>query len=628
MAIVNFREVYAGYGGSFLLEGVDLSIERGERLCLLGRNGTGKSTLLKLITGDLEPISGTIEFQRNLKVAALLQQVPTVSAGSIYDVVADGLGEQGRLLREYFDISHKVAEDPSDDMIEKLSSLSAEIESTGGWLLETKIETVLSMMNLRSADEFASLSAGVKRRVMLAKAVVNEPDLLLLDEPTNHLDNSAISGLEDYLNNCGITLLFVTHDRAFLRKLSTRIIEIDRGSLLSYNCGYDEYLTRKEQNLAAEMSQQREFDKKLAEEEKWIRKGIQGRRTRNEGRVRELQQMRAKRQSRKIAPDTAKMSLQQADRSGRLVAELKNVSFAYERDKPIIENLSTTVMRGDRIGILGPNGAGKSTLLNLLLGKIKPRSGSIRLGTNLQIAYFDQLHNRLDENKTVVDNVGDGYKTLQLDGKPRNIIGYLKDFLFLPERSKTLVSSLSGGEKSRLLLAKMFAKPSNVLVLDEPTNDLDIETLELLEQMLIDYDGTVLAVSHDREFLNNVVTSMLVFENNGIKEYIGGYDDYIRAASAAAGQKVKPDKQAKKSVVKPPSKPKLSFHEKRELEALPAKIEEAEKQVARLHSKMAAADFYKSPSEQIAAAASKLTELERELEKMYDRWQHLESLDR
>jgi ABC transport system ATP-binding/permease protein len=625
MAIVSFREVCASYGGPLLLENANLNIERGERICLLGRNGTGKSTLLKLITGEMEPVAGLIEFQRNLKVAGLKQEVPGSVDDIVFDVIATGVGEQGRLLREYHEISHRIAHSEDTSLVERLSELSGHIEAAGAWQINQKIETVLSMMSLDADEPFARLSAGLKRRVMLARSIVDMPDLLLLDEPTNHLDIDSIRWLEDYLIGSGVTMLFVTHDRSFLRRLSSRIIEIDRGRLLSFDCGYDEYLERKEQILKAEAAHMENFDKKLAEEEVWIRKGIQGRRTRNEGRVRALQSMRQARYNRRTLPTTAKMTLQQASRSGELVAEAKGLSFSYEDGNPLVDNLTTTITRGDRIGVLGPNGIGKTTLLNLLLGKLKPDSGTLRLGTNLEIAYFDQLHNQLDENKSVADNIADGYKNIQIDGKPRNIIGYLRDFLFLPERAKSLVSSLSGGERSRLLLARLFAKPSNVLVLDEPTNNLDIETLELLEELLGEYNGTILTVSHDREFLNNTATGMLVFQGEGkIKEYVGGYDDFLRQVQAGRGEtKAAEQKPSRQQRVKPQSK-KLSFNEKKEMDALPVQIEQTEELLADLHKKMASPQFYKSPTDEISTVAAKAAALEAKLEELYERWQQLD----
>jgi ABC transport system ATP-binding/permease protein len=625
MAIVSFREVCASYGGPLLLENANLNIERGERICLLGRNGTGKSTLLKLITGEMEPVAGLIEFQRNLKVAGLKQEVPGSVDDIVFDVIATGVGEQGRLLREYHEISHRIAHSEDTSLVERLSELSGHIEAAGAWQINQKIETVLSMMSLDADEPFARLSAGLKRRVMLARSIVDMPDLLLLDEPTNHLDIDSIRWLEDYLIGSGVTMLFVTHDRSFLRRLSSRIIEIDRGRLLSFDCGYDEYLERKEQILKAEAAHMENFDKKLAEEEVWIRKGIQGRRTRNEGRVRALQSMRQARYNRRTLPTTAKMTLQQAARSGELVAEAKGLSFSYEDGNPLVDNLTTTITRGDRIGVLGPNGIGKTTLLNLLLGKLKPDSGTLRLGTNLEIAYFDQLHNQLDENKSVADNIADGYKNIQIDGKPRNIIGYLRDFLFLPERAKSLVSSLSGGERSRLLLARLFAKPSNVLVLDEPTNNLDIETLELLEELLGEYNGTILTVSHDREFLNNTATGMLVFQGEGkIKEYVGGYDDFLRQVQAGRGEtKAAEQKPSRQQRVKPQSK-KLSFNEKKEMDALPVQIEQTEELLADLHKKMSSPQFYKSPTDEISTVAAKAAALEAKLEELYERWQQLD----
>ncbi len=626
MSIVSLREVNAGYGGPFLLEKADLNIERGERICLLGRNGAGKSTLLKLLTGAMEPISGGIEFQRGLKVAGLFQEVPQDICDSVFDVIAGGLGEQGRLLSEYFDLSHKIT-GGHDGLVDQLSLLSSKIESLGAWQINQKIDTVLSRMALDPAVSFATLSAGLKRRVMLARAIVDMPDLLLLDEPTNHLDIDSIRWLEDYLVGSGVTLLFVTHDRAFLRRLATRIVDLDRGRLLSFDCDYDTYLTRKQQMLDAEAAEWEQFDKKLATEEVWIRRGIQGRRTRNEGRVRALKAMREQRYSRRNVTGAAKMTLQEANKSGDLVAETKKVTFGYNPLEPVIKDFSTSIIRGDRIGILGPNGVGKTTLLNLLLGKLSPQAGTLRLGTNIEISYFDQLHNLLDENKSVVDNVADGYNTIQIDGKPRNVIGYLNDFLFLPERAKSLVASLSGGERSRLLLAKLFVKPSNVLVLDEPTNNLDMETLDLLEELLQNYKGTILTVSHDRAFLNNTVTSTLVFEGEGrIKEYVGGYDDYLRQSQAAKEQ-IRQQEAPKAVRVKEQGRRKLSFNEKKELEAVPAKIEKIDAELAKLHDKMASPAFYKQAPDEITATASRLEELETALAAIYKRWEELEAVE-
>ena len=628
MAMVSLRDVCAGYGGELLLADADLNIEKGQRLCLLGRNGAGKSTLMKLISGKMDIISGTIEFQKGLKIGGLAQEVPAAVDDNIFDVVASGLGAQGDMLKEYHRLSDEFSKTHDNSLAEQLNTISGKIDAAGAWQIDRKIETVLSMFSLDGRAPFATLSAGLKRRVMLAAAIADTPDLLLLDEPTNHLDIATIRRLEDYLLGCQSTLLFVTHDRSFLRRLSTSIIEIDRSRLLQYDCDYNEYIKRKQQMLETEEATFKQFDKRLAAEEVWIRKGIQGRRTRNEGRVRALIEMRKQRQQRRLAPAKAKMVIQNSQNSGELVAELKDISFGYDEQSPIVKNFSTSVMRGDRIGILGANGIGKTTLLNLIIGKLTPQKGNIRLGTNLQVAYFDQLHNKLDENKSVADNVADGYMTIEIDGNPRNIIGYLSDFLFLPERSKSLVSSLSGGERSRLLLAKLFTKPANVLILDEPTNNLDVETLELLEQLISEYKGTILVVSHDREFLNNTATTLFVFEGDGvIKEYVGGYDDYIRQSKIETEAK-DAAKPAPKQQEKPKQKAKLSFKQKQQLEQLPQQIELAELQLAELHDKLASPDFYKSANEEkIASSALEIETLQQSLDRMYQQWQELEEIE-
>ncbi len=629
MALLLLRDVDMGYGGPLLLEKANLAIERGERVCLLGRNGNGKTTLIKLIAGDLEPISGHIERQNGLKIARLSQQVPAGIKGSVYHEVTAGLGKQGELLNEYHNLTAELANNHEDSrLLARLDKLSNEIEAAGGWQVGQQVETVISRMKLEADAEFESLSAGLKRRVHLAKALVSKPDILLLDEPTNHLDIESIDWIEEFLLNSNITMLFITHDRSFLKNLATRIIEIDDGRLTSYSCDYQTYLKRKTDAVNAQIAQQEKFDKRLAQEEVWIRRGIQGRRTRNEGRVRALKAMRQERANRRAKVGNVKFQLQQAKNSGQLVAKCKDVSFFYTPDRKIISSFETTIMRGDKIGIIGPNGAGKTTLLNLILGKLKPTSGSIELGTNLEIAYFDQLHAQLDENKTVMDNVADGYTTLTIDGEPRNVIGYLQDFLFMPSRSRSLVSALSGGERNRLLLARIFAKPSNVLVLDEPTNDLDIETLELLEELISKYKGTVLMVSHDREFLNNVVTSTLAIEKDGyVKEYFGGYDDYLRqrkdTAVAEATMKEKPKPKSKPKPATP-LKRKLSYKESRELEAIPAKIESLELQIAEIHEKMASSDFYKQSSEEIAKTNETLKDAQGTLDQLYKRWEELE----
>ena len=629
MALLTLREVDMGYGGELLLEKGNFTIERGERVCLLGRNGNGKTTLMKLISGDMEPRGGVIEKQTGLKIARLLQQVPAGINGSVFHEVTAGLGKQGEVLNEYHNVTHELSMDHNNaSLLSRLDKLSHEVEAAGGWQVHQQVETVISKMNLDPDAEFESLSAGLKRRVHLAKALVSNPDILLLDEPTNHLDIASIDWLEQFLSNCNIALLFITHDRSFLKKLANRIIEIDDGKLSSYQCDYETYLKRKAEMVEARIAQQEKFDKKLAEEEVWIRRGIQGRRTRNEGRVRALQAMRKDRHDRRAQSGNVKFQLQQTQNSGQLVAQCKGVCFGYNPDEKIISNFETMIIRGDKLGIIGPNGAGKTTLLNLILGKLTPQSGTIGLGTNLEIAYFDQLHAQLDDNKTVMDNVADGYTTLTINGQPRNVIGYLQDFLFMPIRSKSLVSALSGGERNRLLLARIFAKPSNVLVLDEPTNDLDIETLELLEELIQQYSGTVLMVSHDRAFLNNVVTSTLAIDDCGqVKEYFGGYDDYLRQSEQTAQLEAKVEPKAKpQPKEKTQAKRKRSYKENKELQAIPGEIEKLDESILELHEKMADPDFYKLSGDIISKTNDELKTAQDSLDVLYKRWEELEEI--
>ncbi|HVX12993.1 MAG TPA: ATP-binding cassette domain-containing protein [Pirellulales bacterium] len=594
MAILTLREVTLDFGGPPLIDHVDWTVDRGERICLLGRNGEGKSTLLKLIDGELSPDSGEIVRQQGIRVARLQQEVPRGTANSIFDEVADGLGAAGH-----------------------------EVQGA-----EHRVEAVLSRMELPPEAMFPSLSAGMKRRVLLAKAIVGEPDILLLDEPTNHLDIDAICWLEDFLLRFAGTLIFVTHDRTLLERLATRIVELDRGRLFDWRCDYPTFLERKEAALAAEARQNELFDKRLAQEEAWIRKGIEARRTRNEGRVRALKAMREERRRRRDVQGVARIEAQQAEASGRLVIEAKGVNFAYG-ERLIVQGLTTSIMRGDKVGIIGPNGTGKTTLLRLLLGELPPREGTVRHGTRLEVAYFDQLKATLDEERTVQQNVTD-YETITFNGQSRHILGYLQDFLFMPERSRTLVKFLSGGERSRLLLARLFTKPSNVLVFDEPTNDLDIETLELLESLLAEYQGTVLLVSHDRAFLNDVVTSTLAIETGGtVHEYAGGYDDYLlqRPASAPSTLASSPAPSARKAARPQQERPpKLSYKEKQELAALPQRIEKLEAQRRDLHEAMANPAFYQRPGTQIAEDNAKLSALEHELRAAYERWEALEAL--
>jgi ATP-binding cassette subfamily F protein uup len=625
MSILRLRNIKVSFGGPAILTGVDFTIERGERVSLLGRNGTGKSTLLKVIAGSVKAEEGDIEFSSGLKIARLEQEVPGGTAGSVYDVVAGGLGAQADLIKAYHQASHDIAHDASERAMREYERLLHEIEAANAWQLNTQVEATLSRMVLDGDAMFAELSGGMKRRVMLARALVIEPQLLLLDEPTNHLDLAAIQWLEEQLLNFNGALLFITHDRAFMRNIATRIIELDRGRLTSYPGDYAEYLRRKEEFLNAEEEANRLFDKKLAQEEVWIRQGIKARRTRNEGRVRALEKMRNERQQRRERVGNVDMKIAAAERSGKLVVDAIDASFAYH-GRSIIAKLTTTIMRGDKIGIIGPNGVGKTTLLQLLLGKLKPSSGEIKLGTNQSIAYFDQLRAQLDEEDSVLDNVAHGRERIEINGSQKHVIGYLQDFLFTPARARSPVKSLSGGERNRLLLARLFSQPANILVMDEPTNDLDVETLELLEELLMDYSGTLLLVSHDREFINNVVTSTLVFEGEGsVSEYPGGYDDWLRQR-AAGRLHTKPAtaNSAKPASTTPAKTKKLGFKQQRELDELPGKIETLEAGIKRLQASMLEAAFFKLSKAQIASEQQRLLDLQRDLEQCYARWEALE----
>ncbi len=627
MALITLNNITLAFGGPPIFDGINLQIEPGDRLCLLGRNGTGKSTLMKLISGELPPEQGEISRQQGLKVALVSQEVPQGLSGSVFDVVASGMGNAAALLAEYHHVAHELSVDGSDTLLSRLETLQKELEDIGGWHLHQEVERVLSRLDLDADIDFDTLSGGTKRRALLARALVANPDILLLDEPTNHLDIATIIWLEEFLLKQVKTVMFVTHDRAFARRMANRVAELDRGRIYAFSCGYESFVERREELLAAEITRQALFDKKLAQEEAWIRQGIKARRTRNEGRVRALKKLREERMQRRERQGTARIQLQEAERSGRLVVETDSASFSYD-DRPIISNLSTTIMRGDRIGIIGPNGSGKTTLLRLLLGELQPQRGEVKLGTRMEVIYFDQMREQLDMNKSVQENVGEGNDTLIINGVSRHIIGYLQDFLFSPERARSPVSILSGGERNRLLLAKLFTKPSNVLVMDEPTNDLDAETLDLLEDLLAEYSGTLLLVSHDREFLNNVVTSTLVMGENGqAMEFVGGYDDWLRqtAAKETATQKVaKPAMEKPKRQAERPRK--MSFKEERELEALPDRIATLEEEQQQLHATLSDPEFYKSAGAGVAEFNSRLEQLEQELSAAYLRWEELESL--
>jgi ATP-binding cassette subfamily F protein uup len=628
MAVVCFRGVSFGFVSPPLLDRVDFSVERGERVGLLGRNGAGKSTFMKLVNDELRPDAGIVDRQAGARVARLEQDVPVGRLGTIFDEVALGLGEFGDAIAAFFKL-HQSTEALSDAEQRDLERRSEALNPETSWKLEHRVDQVLDRMQLDPHRKFDSLSSGMKRRVLLAKALVTEPDVLLLDEPTNHLDIEAIAWLEEFLLKFSGTLIFITHDRVFLQRLATRIVELDRGKLYDWTCDYQTFLVRKEDALLAEEQQQALFDKKLAQEEVWIRKGVKARNVRNEGRVRALEKLRSERQARREKVGSIQVEMQDAERSGALVINARDVCYQYNADGPtIISGLTTTIMRGDKVGIIGPNGAGKTTLLRMLLGELEPTSGAIRRGTNREVAYFDQLRAQLDENQTVQENVSSGQTEIMVNGRKRHIISYLEDFLFSPERSRSLVKYLSGGERNRLLLARLFSKPSNVLVLDEPTNDLDAETLELLENLLVEYPGTVLLVSHDRAFLNEVATNTLVFEGNGaIKDYSGGYDDWLMQRRLAAGVVEAAAKATKAEATRTetPAKPRrLSFKEQKELELLPKQIERMEIEQAELHEAMAKPNFYQQDKVTIATATQRLERLQRDLAKAFERWESLE----
>jgi ABC transport system ATP-binding/permease protein len=607
MALVTLNQLSIRFHGPPLLDDISCQIEPGQRIGLLGRNGAGKSTLLRILGGEVEPDHGDVSCAPGVRVSLLPQEVPPNLQGCIRAVVASGLPRG-----------------------------TDEHEST--WRDEQRVDRILSRMDLNGDTPFEILSSGMKRRVLLARALVAEPDLLLLDEPTNHLDIDAIQWLEETLDRWDTTLMFVTHDRMFLRRLAGRILELDRGHLFDWSCDYDTFLKRKEAALAAEEKQNALFDKKLADEEVWIRTGIKARRTRNEGRVRALERMRHERRERRTLPGSARMDLQQELRSGNLVVRAEDVALAYGA-RTIFRGLSTTILRGEKIGIIGPNGAGKTTLLRVLLGQLAPTQGRVRLGTNLQVAYFDQLRAQLAEDQTVQDNVGDGYDTVRVGGQTQHVLGYLQNFLFTPERARTLVRFLSGGERNRLLLAKLFAKPANVVVLDEPTNDLDAETLELLEDLLVEYDGTVLLVSHDRTFLNNVVAGTLVFEGDQVQEYVGGYDDWLRQRpvlrAATVTDKPTPREAARSRGGKTTASSgdggavtrerRLTYKQQLELAALPQTIDQLEREIAAIHAAMSAPEFYKRPGAEIARETTRLRQLEEQLAAAYQRWEALEA---
>ncbi|MCP4136075.1 MAG: ATP-binding cassette domain-containing protein [bacterium] len=631
MSLLRIRDISIAFGGPVLLDGINFQVDRGERVCLLGRNGSGKSTLMKLINGDSSPDSGEIVTEPGVRIALLSQDIPANMGGSIFDLVCSGLGEKGELLSRYHHLSKQVKDDSSSELLKEMDTVHHALDENNAWDINRQAEKVISKMELNPDAEFDSLSVGLKRRAALARALVGDPDILLLDEPTNHLDLDAIAWLEEFLLRYEGTLFFVTHDRAFLRKLATRIIELDRGNLTNWACNYDTYLQRKQDLLNAEDSQNALFDKKLAVEEAWIRQGIKARRTRNEGRVRALEKMREERWNRRDQTGSVRLQVNEAERTGKLVIEAERVDFAYDKNEEnrVIRDFSTLIMRGDKVGIMGPNGSGKTTLIRVLLGQLKPVTGTVRLGARLEPAYFDQVRAQLDEETSVQDNVLNGAETIMVNNRKRHVIGYLEDFLFPPSRARSPVKALSGGERNRLLLAQMFARPSNLLILDEPTNDLDTDTLELLEELLIDYPGTILIVSHDRAFLNNVVTSTLAFEGDGIvREYVGGYDDWVRQRLTDKTEIIaeKVLSKEKKERIKTEAPRKLSFNERKELEELPGRLESLEAEKDELFNSMSDPDFYRQESDKIAAAKERLEAVEGELAHAYERWEELDEV--
>ncbi len=631
MALISIQEVSLALGGPLLFDNISVQIEAGERIALLGRNGSGKTTLMRVLAGQIKVDSGEIGFQKGIRITLLPQEVPSDITGSVYDIVLSGLPDRVKLLGDYHHLSHRLQSESSPQLLKQLDALQTEMDRTNGWETEREIENVISHMKLDPESFFEKLSGGQKRRALLARALALKPDVLLLDEPTNHLDIESIQWLEGFLKEYTGTIFFVTHDRMFMTKLATKIMELDRGHLHNWSCDYPTFLERKKLALHAEAREWEEFDKKLAQEEVWIRQGIKARRTRNEGRVRALEQLREEKKAQRQLIGKVRMKAQEADRSGHVVTKAENITHGYG-EKKLIQNFSARIMRGDKIGVIGSNGTGKTTLLRILLGEIKPQEGVVTLGTNLQISYFDQLREQLDENKTVVENVCGETDTVTVEGRPRHVMGYLQEFLFSPDRARTRVKVLSGGERNRLLLAKLFTKTSNLLVMDEPTNDLDVETLELLEELLVNYSGTLILVSHDRAFLNNVVTSTIILEGDGvIYEYPGGYDDWL----ARRSQKVSEEEETPKeeivklkspTIEKPVKLKKLNQKEQKELLSIPLLIEKLDTEQAQIVEKMANPNFTMKDSIKIAETKARLAAITAELAVLYERWEALEKI--
>ena len=638
MALLNLSNAYLGFGDHPLLDHTELHIEPNERVCLVGRNGAGKSTLMKVLAGEIQLDDGKLTLEKDIVVTRLEQDPPRHVQESVFDYVAEGIAHLSDLLKQYHHISQQMQTDYSDELLTKLSHIQSQLEYNNGWQFENRIQDTLKLLELDPDKKLCELSGGWVRRAALARALVADPDILLLDEPTNHLDVEAITWLEDLLLNFKGSIIFISHDRSFIRKMATRIVDLDRGKLVSYPSNYDLYLETKAEDLRVEELQNALFDKKLAQEEVWIRQGIKARRTRNEGRVRALKKLREERRNRREVQGSAKIQIDQSTRSGKIVFDIENASYEVA-GKTLLKNFSATIQRGDKIALVGANGCGKTTFIKLLLGELQPTSGTIHCGTKLEVAYFDQYRAELDLEKTVMDNVADGKQDIEVNGVKRHVLGYLQDFLFPPKRAMTPVKALSGGERNRLLLAKLLLKPNNLLILDEPTNDLDVETLELLEELLTDYQGTLIIVSHDRQFIDNTVEECFFFEGDGVvNKYIGGYFDakqqqiQYHASLAANSQNVKKNEPLAIEPVKAEKpkaeqkKVKLSYKEQRELEALPAQMEALEAEMEALQTEVNSADFFSKEASYTQAQLQKLAEAEMALEQAFERWEQLENI--
>jgi ABC transport system ATP-binding/permease protein len=619
MGLLSAKNLQINFSGQALFSGLHLSIAKGERICLVGRNGTGKSTLMKILAGQIQADEGEIIRVQGLKVSMLDQAVPLKMDSSVFEVIAEGLGEIGSPLATYHRIQENLGDQPSAKLLEQLEKAQHHVDEVNGWEHLQSIEKLALKMELDPNATCQTLSAGLKRRVLLAKSLLTEPDILFMDEPTNHLDLAAIGWMEESLGRHHGAIFFVTHDRQFLQNMADVILELDRGSIKRYEMNYQSYLNLREDELRAEEHQQALFDKKLAQEEAWIRQGIKARRTRNEGRVRNLEKLRSERNDRRSQKGKGKLQVHEAEQSGRIVIKAQNLTHGFGGGKDLIAGFETTLYRGDKVAIVGPNGVGKTTLIQILLGQLKPDQGTIKHGTHLEVAYFDQLHSNLDPNRTVYENVGNGSDFIHINGKSKHVLGYLQDFLFSPERARGAITTLSGGERNRLLLAKLFTRPANVLVLDEPTNDLDVETLELLEETLLAFNGTILFVSHDRAFVDNVATSTIAFDDDGsVREYVGGYNDWQRQKGSLQNDSPKISKE--KSNVS-----QLSDSERKELHNLPSMIDKLETEQEELHRKMESQGFYDKPEKEVSKVLDKLKTLEKKAEDAYQRWETLEA---